>query len=81
MRQISDLERVWVEYFGGIVLESIRKTPTCEDIEYVDIGMISCTEAGYLFIEKQTKLLYFVKNENNYWNITCVSNRVHREGE
>ena len=44
-----------------------------------DIKMISCTDSGYMFIEKQTNLLFFVKQENNQWIIECVSNRVNRE--
>lgn len=79
MEQVSDLERVWVEYFGKDVLAAIQKAPSCEDIDYVDIKMISCTDSGYMFIEKQTNLLFFVKQENNQWIIECVSNRVNRE--
>ena len=46
------------------VLAAIQKAPSCEDIDYVDIEMISCTDSGYMFIEKQTNLLFFVKKEN-----------------
>ena len=79
MNQVSDLERVWVEYFGKDVLLSIQNAPTCEDIDFIDIKMISCTDSGYMFIERQTKLLFFVKKENNMWMIECVSNRIRRD--
>lgn len=78
MKQIEDLERVWVEEFGEELLEELQKAPSCEDITYVDIKMISCTDAGFLFIEKQTKLTFFVKKEDNMWSIKTVNKRVIR---
>lgn len=76
--RISDLERAWVEVFGREVLDAIQKTPSCEDIEYVDIEMVSCSGTEFWFVEKQMHLMFVVNYENDLWTIQCVNKRVQK---
>ena len=76
--RISDLERVWVEHFGKDVLKAIQEAPSCEDIDYIDIKMIGCSDSEFWFVERQTQLIFSVRLENDQWIIKCVSNRVER---